>query len=384
MGAAMVSDRVETGRSDRGDSRDAAGLSVTLRQDAPIPLELAFDCAPGEMVALFGPSGSGKSTTLRAIAGLHHPQYGLIRCRGETWLDTAARIDCAPHRRAVGLVFQEYALFPHRDALGNVTAALGHVPRVLRRARARELLALVQLDGLALRYPSQLSGGQRQRLALARALARDPAVLLLDEPFAAVDRALRATLHAELEIVRRTVHLPIVLVTHDFDEVARLADRLVLIERGRMVATGPVAELAASADVEALAAYHEPGSIFDATVEAHDTTRRLTRLAFAGGALRAPLMSAEPGVRLRLRIAAQEVALALSEPEGISVHNVLRATVVSVVSTADPALVLVKLRIGGAVLLAQVTYDAVERLGLEPGLAVHALIKSVSVLRPGE
>src|SRR3954466_1523618 len=155
-------------------------LSVTLRQTDVIPIDVAFTCAPGELLALVGPSGAGKSTVLRAIAGLYRPRAGRIACGGQVWFDTQSGVDHPPHKRAVGLVFQSYALFPHMTALGNVMAALGRRPRSEREAQARRLLDLVHLNDLADRKPAQLSGGQQQRVAVARALAREPAVLLLD------------------------------------------------------------------------------------------------------------------------------------------------------------------------------------------------------------
>ena len=177
-----------------------AGLSVVLNSAAPIALDVSLECAQGELLAIIGPSGAGKSTTLRAIAGLHHPASGSVICEGETWLDTDRALDVPAHRRRVGLVFQDYALFPHMTALANVMAAMGHLPVAQRAERAVTLLARVHLAGLEERRPAELSGGQQQRVAVARALARDPAVLLLDEPFSAVDRATRRRLQVELAL----------------------------------------------------------------------------------------------------------------------------------------------------------------------------------------
>jgi molybdate transport system ATP-binding protein len=224
-------------------TRQDGHIRVSLQQDAPIPLEADVECVPGEITALIGPSGSGKTSVLRCIAGLLTPKQGQIACGDRIWLDTGQGIARSPQARRVGLVFQDYALFPHLDALGNVLQALGHLPRGQRRSRAREHLSRVRLTGLEHRRPAELSGGQRQRVALARALARDPAVLLLDEPFSAVDQMTRRKLQEELARLHREIRTPILLVTHDLGEAAVLADRMVVLSRGKTLQSGPPEEI---------------------------------------------------------------------------------------------------------------------------------------------
>jgi molybdate transport system ATP-binding protein len=220
-----------------------ATLQVWLRQSGPIPLAVELSCDEGELLALVGPSGSGKSTILRTIAGLYRAREGRITCGGSVWFDSKSGVNVPPHERRAGLVFQNYALFPHMTALRNVTVALGHRPRREREAKARQLLALVRLQGLEGRRPASLSGGEQQRVAVARALAREPAVLLFDEPFSAVDRRTRRKLHAELAELRKAVNIPIVLVTHDLEEAVSLADRMTVLDSGETLQTGKPSEL---------------------------------------------------------------------------------------------------------------------------------------------
>ena len=353
-------------------------LSVALGQTGPVPLDVAFTCRPGDVLAIFGPSGSGKTTILRSIAGLHTPADGHVRVGDDTWLDTAGGVNRPVHQRAVGFVFQEHALFPHLSARGNVEAALGHLPRAARRARADELLSLVHLTSGFDRRPRRLSGGERQRVAVARALADDPAVLLLDEPFSAVDRSLRRRLQDEVDEVRRALDIPIVLVTHDFDDVARLASHLLLLDGGRMVASGPIETLTGRGDLEWLRRTVGLGSVFGATVAQVDDARGVAELAFAGGRLIVPGRGLAPGMRVRLRVPAREVILASEPPHGVSLHNVLPGRVTRVHAEDDDHAV-VETEVGATRLLAEITRDAVARLGITPGAVLHLLLKSVSI-----
>jgi len=350
---------------------------------APIPLDVEFVCDPRDVLAIFGPSGSGKSTILRSIAGLYRPEHVSVRVNGETWSDTESKVFTPPHRRAVGIVFQEYALFPHLSALGNVMTALGHRPSAERRPRAEELLRLVHLSGHQDRRPQQLSGGERQRVALARALAREPAVLLLDEPFAAVDRTVRRRLQDEIDELRRTLDIPLVLVTHDFDDVIRLATRLLILDKGKAVASGALTDLTSRADLPWLREAVGLGSVFEARVVRRDSQRGLLELAFDGGALFAADRSLESGTTVRVRIAARDVILATSEPPGLSLHNALPATVSAVADEATGDHVVVQMVVGSVLLLAEVTRDAIARLGISVGTRVYALIKSVSIAVTG-
>lgn len=343
---------------------------ATLQQNAPIPLAAEITCRQGELLALVGPSGSGKSTVLRSIAGLHTPQHGRIVCNGETWLDTAAGIRLATARRRIGMVFQNYALFPHLNALENILEGMDDPAAPDARQRAQALLRKVHLDGLAARYPAQLSGGQQQRVAVARALARNPHVLLLDEPFSAVDRATREKLYVELADLRRDLPMPVILVTHDLDEAAMLADRMTILSRGRTIQTGPplvVRRHPASVEAARLVGMK---NLFTGKIIAHEPPSGHTLIGWHGQRLKVRLQQDfPPGTRIAWALPAADVLLMpLDHDSRDPLDNPLSVHIIKIVALGETVHIQVQAdETDGARLTLGVSHHIARRYALAEG-----------------
>jgi len=331
---------------------------------------------PGRGVtALFGPSGAGKTLFLRAIAGLERTAKGHIEVNGEIWQDETGTFRPA-WRRAVGYVFQEASLFAHLSVRGNLEYAL-------RRSGAEgsidAVARLLGIDLLLERAPAHLSGGERQRVAIARALLTRPRLLLFDEPLASLDMARRAEIMPYLERLHDELSIPSLYVTHMPDEVARLADHLVLLDHGRVVASGPLQDTLARLDLPPAFA-DSMGVVLETTLIGYDRGDRLAHVTFAGGALLVPQSQPPRGGKLRCRIEARDVSIALARQTGTSILNIIPAVVADVAPLTATAQVLVRLDAGGAPILARITQRSWEALKLAPGQAVWAQIKAVALI----
>jgi molybdate transport system ATP-binding protein len=340
-------------------------------------LDAAFRLPEAGVTALFGPSGCGKSTILSAVAGLLRPDAGQVALDGTVLLDTARGIDLPPERRRCGVVFQDARLFPHLSIETNLRYGLRRAPAGAEGPGFEEVVDLLGIAPLLTRRPAGLSGGERQRVALGRALLARPRLLLMDEPLAALDAARRAEVLPFLARLRDATRLPILYVTHALEEVDALADRLMLLREGRVLAEGAVEDLTSRTDLP-LAARRDAGVLLSCTVVAHDHAGGLTSLDFAGGTLVATSRPEAIGASLRVRIRARDVAVATEEPRGLSTRNILAATIAEISPGSGPQERFLRLSIGPSAVLARVTQDSVSRLGLVPGMRVWALLKAVT------
>ena len=356
-------------------------LCLSVNHSSPFRLNASIDCSAGELLALVGPSGSGKSTLLRMIAGLAEPSEGRIACGGRIWFDSASGVSLAPQQRHVGFMPQHYGLFPHMTAMENVKAGLGHIERSGRDRLAADWLARVRLAGLEKRKPSELSGGQQQRVALARALARGPSVLLLDEPFAAVDRATRETLYIELAELKRGLSLPIIMVTHDINEALLLADRMTLLSHGRTIQSDPPRKVLARPVDEAAARLLGIRNLFDGTIESHDEADGLTWISFGDCLLASPLETRwSPGSRVRWMVPNSGVRLRGGTQGGLPAsRNRVRITVMQILPLGDDVRITASFSGQDMPLHLQVAARLAEKLELQPGSFTDVVFQEESI-----
>jgi molybdate transport system ATP-binding protein len=374
-------------RLDRGTPHSAAGFS----------LDVALALPERGVSALFGPSGCGKTTLLRALAGLEPAARGRVALGPRVWQDDAAGVRVPTHQRALGYVFQDAALLPHLDVQRNLAFGQHRVAPAARRVPLEQAVELLGLGALMARRPATLSGGERQRVAIARALASSPDLLLMDEPLAALDAARKAEILPYLERLNSSLAIPLVYVSHAIDEVARLADHLVLLDAGHVVADGPLAAMLARIDLP-LARGEDAGVVLRGVVGARDAAWHLARLDVphagpANGDATFSLWSRDQGLAVgqpvRLRVLARDVSLTRAPQTQTSIGNQLACRVEAIAPGEHPALALVRVRVvegsvnggsPGPVLVARLTQRSAHALGLEPGLAVWAQVKTVALI----
>ncbi len=361
-------------------SPKALDIRAQLAQD-DFTLDVDLTLPANGCTGIFGPSGSGKSTLLRLIAGFERPTgQGRIGFNDAVWLDTDRHIWVPPHRRGVGMVFQASELFSHLDVAGNLEFAVRRSHEREQRHAHDDVVQTFSLRPLLSRDPTTLSGGERQRVSLARTLLAQPDIVLLDEPLSALDRAGKDEILPFLERLPTQFGVSTLYVSHDIDEIGRLADTVVLLDRGDVKGCGPALDVVNSAAAAALQG--SDSTLLDGVVSAIDEALQLVTVTAAGHTLTLPLTGPRAvGTRLRLRIAARDVVLANEVPTGLSIRNALSGQVVAIDSDSRSAFALVRVSIAEHTISAQITRAAVTALRLEPGKSVYALVKSASMAR---
>ena len=353
-------------------------LTVQLRKPrGEFSLDLQFSVPESGVVALFGASGCGKSTTANLIAGLMTPDSGFIQLGNEVLLDTAQNINQPAEQRRIGYVFQDARLFPHYTVEGNLRYGL-------QRARQQPVIkfdavvTLLGLEPLLQRRPQQLSGGEKQRVALGRALLAQPRLLLLDEPLASLDQPRREEVLPYLERVRDQLKIPMVYISHQFEEVLRLATHVVLMQQGRSLAQGDLAAMCLEPALRGLIGAEALGAVVEGKVQEIDEYSGLARVALGNGHVSVDANQLQCGQRVRLQLLARDLILALSPPQGLSVRNMLQG-VITRLTPDDRHATLVTVDVGGAMLIARITTSATAEMKLHDGLCIWILVKAVTL-----
>jgi molybdate transport system ATP-binding protein len=358
-------------------------VEITVRHRlGSFALDAGF-ASDGRLTALFGRSGSGKTSLVNILGGLIAPAQGRVVVDGHVLVDTARDVFVPKHRRRIGYVFQEARLFPHLTVRQNLLFGRWFSPA--SEPASSDLAGVVDLLGigdLLARRPGALSGGEKQRVAIGRALLSKPRLLLMDEPLASLDEARKAEILPYIERLRDEAGVPIVYVSHSVAEVARLATTLVTVDRGRVTACGPTAEVMARLDVAGLSGAAEAGSVLEGGIVGHDPGYGLTTLATRAGTLHVAGSTLPVGARVRIRILARDVLISLGPPVGVSALNILPGTVAEIGERHAGGAVELLIDCSGDRLLARLTAKSVDTLALAPGTPVHAVIKSVSIEAP--
>ena len=330
------------------------------------------------VTVLFGHSGSGKTTLLRCIAGLEKAPKGYLEINGLVWQDSEQQIFLPTHKRPLGYVFQEANLFTHLSVLANLHYGLKRVKNNLGLIKLNQIIELLGIGHLLTRMPNNLSGGERQRVAIARALALNPEILLMDEPLASLDFKRKQEILPYLSRLHQQLDIPVVYVTHSQQEVAQLADTLVILEDGGILASGPLSETQSRLDLPQ-AQEREAATVWQVTIAEHESDYHLTRVEFDGGTLSLTAVNADIGTELRVQIYARDVSITLTEPSATSILNVLPA-VINQLTVGREHQAVVQLQLGQQLLLAHITRKSLLLLNLQIGMSVFVQIKGTSIL----
>ena len=384
------------GHNTVSDKHIAGRFYLPLRQgghEHAFALDVDFDVPGSGVTGIFGPSGSGKTTLLRCIAGLQPCNEGSLTVNGVYWQKPGDSKGTLPvHQRPLGFVFQQPSLFPHLSTAGNLAFARKHAPQPVSSAEYDEIVALMGIAPLLAQRPDALSGGEQQRVAIARALLIKPRLLLMDEPLAALDQARKREILPYLEKLHRSLDIPVLYVSHSVDEIARLADHLLLMENGKIQRAGPATELLSRTDFPVQLG-DDLGVLLEAEVTGRDAQWNLMRAQFAGGEFWLRDSGELPGEQIRIRVLARDVSLTRTADQQSSILNRLPMRVREITADSDPAMVLVRMvpqdtgalrsetPINCAHIIARVTRRSLHQLALEQNSPVWAQIKSVAIVR---